>query len=468
MLNYFNFRLFQDKVLVTNDFGNYTFLCPEDFSLLTQDAITRKNLCFVQLEEKMFLYDGDEELFLRKAQEAARYGKRYLFSGTSLFIFVVTDWCNAKCVYCQARDGSQTFHGHMTTEMADKALDIAFSSPAPSINIEFQGGEPLGNFDVIRYIVIQAEERAEKCGKGLMFSLVSNLSLLTDEILEFIKTHSISLSTSLDGAKELHDRNRPMRNDMSSFAILQQKVRSIQNAGVPLSAIETTTRDTLGQEKKLIDTYVKFGMSSIFLRPLTPLGAANAGWAEVGYTPEEFVEFYRNCLRYLLEVNKSERFIAEGHARIFLSKIFYGDAVNYMELRSPCGASIGQMAFYHDGNVYTCDEGRMLAEMGDHSFQLGTMNNTYNELIDSPICKATCASSVLECLPECCDCVYQPYCGVCPVINYALSGDIFAKTPENYRCRLYKGMLDVIFEILYENDSKNIGILKSWIRGSCE
>ena len=257
-----------------------------------------------------------------------------------------------------------------------------------------------------------------------------------------------------------------MRDGTSSFDQLQRKVRTVRDAGVPLGAIETTTKATLTRGKELIDTYQQFGMSSIFLRPLTPLGAANAKWAEIGYTAEEFSGFYRDCLRCLIQINRAGHFMAEGHARIFLSKIMYGDAVNYMELRSPCGAAIGQMAFYHDGNVYTCDEGRMLAEMGDHAFQLGTLNNSYDELIESPICKAACASSVLECLPECCDCVYQPYCGICPVINYALYGDVFAKAPNNYRCQLYRGMLDAIFELLHENEAQTIQILKSWVRGS--
>ena len=189
-------------------------------------------------------------------------------------------------------------------------------------------------------------------------------------------------------------------------------------------------------------------MTSVFIRPLTPLGMANAQWESIGYTSESFLAFYQECIEYLLEINKRGCFISEGHAAIMLAKILYGDGVNYMELRSPCGASIGQMEFYHDGAVYTCDEGRMLAEMGDASFRLGSCDNSYEELITSPVCKATCAASVLECIPGCCDCVYQPYCGQCPVINLALDGDIFPIDSSNYRCRIYKGMLDVLFGVL--------------------
>ena len=135
-----------------------------------------------------------------------------------------------------------------------------------------------------------------------------------------------------------------------------------------------------------------------------------------------------------------------------------------MELRSPCGAGIGQLAYYADGNVFTCDEGRMLSEMGNDAFLLGNVYNTdYESIVTSDSCKAILGSSCLECIPECCDCVYSPYCGVCPVVNLALNGDIFPRTPNNDRCRIYKGILDKIFEYLYRNDDKEIEILKSWI-----
>lgn len=117
------------------------------------------------------------------------------------------------------------------------------------------------------------------------------------------------------------------------------------------------------------------------------------------------------------------RKFAEAHASIFLAKLLGDVAPNYMELRSPCGAGVGQMAFTASGDVYTCDEGRMMAEMGDESFQLGNIyENGYDSWIESPACRATCSASLLETLPTCCDCVYQPYCGVCPVVNYAMEG----------------------------------------------
>ena len=120
-----------------------------------------------------------------------------------------------------------------------------------------------------------------------------------------------------------------------------------------------------------------------------------------------------------------------------------------MELRSPCGGAIGQMAYYYDGNIYTCDEGRMLSEMGNDSFKLGNvMENTYKDLMKCDCTKAMCVSSCIECLPYCSNCVYMPYCGTCPVINLAQDNNIFARKPKEFRCKVYGGILDTLFDYI--------------------
>lgn len=116
------------------------------------------------------------------------------------------------------------------------------------------------------------------------------------------------------------------------------------------------------------------------------------------------------------------RKFAEAHASIFLAKLLGDVAPNYMELRSPCGAGVGQMAFTASGDVYTCDEGRMMAEMGDQSFRLGNIyENGYDSWIESPACRATCSASLLETRRHVATRL-SAVRGVCPVVNYALEG----------------------------------------------
>ena len=164
-----------------------------------------------------------------------------------------------------------------------------------------------------------------------------------------------------------------------------------------------------------------------------------------------------------MDYNRIGILVIEGHARIFLSKIFHHDAGNYMELRSPCGGAIGQLAYYHNGKVYSCDEARMLAEMGDDSFCLGNVyEDDYNDLLESPACKVLANASCLEGLSDCCDCVFHPYCGTCPVISYARYKTVYPSLNKEYRCSIYKGIQEILFEKIIENDQVIMKFFQDW------
>ena len=104
----------------------------------------------------------------------------------------------------------------------------------------------------------------------------------------------------------------------------------------------------------------------------------------------------------------------------------------------------------------------MLKELDDESFKIGNSNSTFNDLIENPISKSLLSSSCLEAIPSCHNCVYQPYCGTCPVYNYVSQKNIFGKQPENYRCKINFGILNYIFSILKAN-SEESSIITSWL-----
>lgn len=365
-----------------------------------------------------------------------------------------------KCVYCQANNGLTCSSIHMTKETAERAVDISLQSPSKYLTFEFQGGEPLLNFEIIRHIVAYAD--THKGEHIINYNIVSNLTLLTDEMIDFFVDHHFGISTSIDGPALLHDANRPFRNGNGTFTAVTDAIDLLRKKGLRVGAIQTTTRASLSHPKEIVRTYFDLGFDSIFLRPLTPLGKAAMHWDAIGYTADEFIDFYIQALDAVIELNRTERFMKEDHASILLSRIA-GHFVNYMELRSPCGAGIGQLAYYADGDIFTCDEGRMLHEMGDHAFRLGNVfSSTYTDIVSSGVCKTVCASSILESLPSCCDCVYQPYCGTCPVVSYAAAQDVMEKTPHGYRCKIYSGMLDYLFGLLSENNTDILSVLNAW------
>lgn len=461
LLNHFNFKQLDDgDFLITNDFGAYAFASKDEFAALANNRVEKGTDFDKEMHDKGFLLEP-MELYDQEVADRLRGMKGYLLEGTGLHIFVMTNACNLRCIYCQAQDHSAVEKGKMTIETGRKAVDIALQSPHRQLTFEFQGGEPLLNFDVICQMIEYAE--AMRGDKQICYTLVSNLSLLTESMADFLLSHKVNICTSLDGPETVHTRNRVSLGETNSYKAMMRGREILRRRGFNPSAIQTTTRNSLGHAREIIEEYVSEGQNGIFIRPLTPLGFAKSDWEAIGYTPEEFLQFYREELGIIINLNLQGTRFVEQHARFFLRKLHTGIADNYMELRSPCGAAFGQLAYYYDGNVYTCDEARMVAEAGNSAFRLGNVfDDDYKTLLSSRVCKATAAASVLESLPGCCDCVYQPYCGVCPVIQYALHGSIFPQEPNGYRCRIYKGMLDILFDILRNGSEAERHVLFSW------
>ena len=164
------------------DVSQFINLLSDDFPADSED---RK-----RLREKYFVYDSDAEQFSLAASMEMFGIKNYLFKSTSLHIFVLTSACNQRCVYCQAQSEKSCAKGFMSKETAKKAVDIAIQSPTDFLDFEFQGGEPLLNFEVLKYIVEYAKSISDK---RINFSVVSNLTLLTPDMIDFIKNRYYSV-----------------------------------------------------------------------------------------------------------------------------------------------------------------------------------------------------------------------------------------------------------------------------------
>lgn len=459
MKNYFNFKKLDNQFLLTNDFGRFAFLNEQDFYRFLNNQLNPESEAYVRLRDGGFIFDESLPMILEKGSEMFRDSKNYLFSATNLHIFVVTTACNMNCIYCQASSGTFA-HGVMDISTAKHAVDIALQSPAPHLVFEFQGGEPLLNFDVVKFITTYALEN--KGSHEIDFTIVTNLTLLSPAIIDFFSEYGFIVSTSLDGNELLHNSNRPYANGTATFRRVCEGIQTLHNAGVSVGALLTTTKLSMKYAKEIVQTYVDLGLSSIALRPLTRLGRASEIWDKIGYSADEFVDFYKRTFEEILNQNKDGYYIQESIASILCSKILHHYPTNYMELRSPCGAAIGQLAYYTDGNVFTCDEGRMLFEMGQDDFCLGNVfTDSYDTIMNSSRCKITCASSILESLPKCCDCVYQPFCGTCPVVHYATNNNVLSTTANDFRCKINSGILDEIFRYL-RDDADAVSIITNW------
>ena len=140
--------------------------------------------------------------------------------------FHIAHDCNLACKYCFAEEGE--YHGRralMSLEVGKKALDFLIENSGSRVNLEvdFFGGEPLMNWDVVKELVKYGRSREKECNKNFRFTLTTNGVLLNDEIMEFANKEMANVVLSLDGRPEVNDSNRPFRNGKGSYELIVPK-----------------------------------------------------------------------------------------------------------------------------------------------------------------------------------------------------------------------------------------------------
>jgi uncharacterized protein len=255
-----------------------------DFVRLSDDEMTRLVDLHVHPGDGLYEKAYAAHLITRTNQKSQRQllamrlrsRMAYLRQPTPLHIFVVTLRCEHSCPYCQvSRKSTDRSKFDMSEETASRALNIAFQSPSDRIKIEFQGGEPLLNFPLIKSIVLAAKMKGSAVGKKVGFVIASNLALLDDAVLAFCKENDVFLSTSLDGPADLHNKNRP-RPGGNSHELATQGIRRAQVVlgSDRVGALMTTTEASLDRVEEIVDEYLRLDLDGIFIRPLSPYGFA--------------------------------------------------------------------------------------------------------------------------------------------------------------------------------------------------
>lgn len=454
-----------DEVLLTNDVGEFLFLPRTAVEDLVAHRLPRESPAFLELKARHFLAEGDSDAPLELLATKYRTKKSFLDGFTRLHLFVVTLRCDHSCRYCQVSRVTANKHRYdMSRETAEKSIDLMFRSPALALKVEFQGGESLLNFDLVRWIVERVEERNLVERRQLEFVVATNLSPLTDEMLEFLRDHRVLISTSLDGPDHLHDSNRPRRGNDSHAVTVANLRRAREVLGHDrVSAIMTTSQASLDQPREIIDEYVRQGFDAVFLRPISPYGFAVRTGEAARYQALEFLEFYRRGLDHVIELNRAGTPFIEVYAQILLTKILTPFATGYVDLQSPAGAGISAVVYNYDGDVYASDESRMLAEMGDRSFRLGNVHaDNYEDIFGGEILRNLVYQSVAEALPGCSDCAFLPYCGADPVFHHRTQQDLVGHRPTSAFCTKNMGILRHLFGLLRQGDDFTRELLTNW------
>jgi His-Xaa-Ser system radical SAM maturase HxsB len=464
----FRFTRLNGSELIVNEAGEYLFAPGGTVKGLVSGEIDPGSDLYRDLKAKHVLFDDSSSALLDILATKYRTKFAHIDGGTKLHIFVVTLRCEHSCHYCQvSRQTASRDEYDMSRETADRAISLMMDSPSQDVTLELQGGEPLLAFDVIQYIVPRAKQQAAIRGKTLRIVVTTNLACVTDEMILYFADQEMKVSTSLDGPAFLHNQNRP-RPGGDSY---EKAVEGIDRCRAVLgrenvAALMTTTAASLEHVTEIVDEYVRRDFHSIFLRPISPYGFAVKTKHRTGYEMQKFLEFYKEGLRHILDVNRRGYRLAEVYTQILLNKILTPYSTGYVDLQSPAGEAWNVLVYNYDGDVFASDESRMLAEMQDWTFRLGNMHRSsrYDLFTAEPALKmfeAACNQS----LPGCSDCAFQPYCGADPVYHHATQGDMVGHRPTSGFCHRNMETIRHLFGMIEENDTETMRILWSWITG---
>ncbi len=321
--------------------------------------------------------------------------------------------CNLACQYCFAEEGE--YHGRralMSFEVGKKALDFLVANSGSRVNLEvdFFGGEPLMNWQVVKDLVAYGRSLEEPYNKKFRFTLTTNGVLLNDEVLEFANKEMANIVLSIDGRKEVHDKMRPFRGGQGSYELIVPKFQKVAES-----------REQTDYYVRGTFTHHNLDFSKDVLH-LADLGFQQISVEPVVAPPDEDYAITREDIPFLLE--EYDRLAKEMIARRkngqkfnffhFMIDLQGGPCV--AKRLSGCGSGTEYLAVTPWGDFYPCHQ-----FVGQEKFLMGNVDDgiTNTEIRDEFKCCNVYAKE------ECKKCFAKFYCsGGCAANAYNFTGSI--------------------------------------------
>ncbi len=331
--------------------------------------------------------------------------------------------CNLACKYCFAEEGE--YHGRralMSAEVGKKALDflVANSGHRRNLEVDFFGGEPLMNFQVVKEIVEYGRQLEKTNDKKFRFTMTTNGVLLNDEILDFVNRECGNLVLSVDGRREIHDMMRPFRNGAGSYDLIMPKFqKAAQSRNQTNYYVRGTfTRNNLDFSKDVLDLADK-GFKQISVEPVVAEDSE-----DYALRPEDLPKIYEEYDKLAVEMIKREKAGNGFNFFHFMVDLTGGPCV-YKRL-SGCGCGTEYLAVTPWGDFYPCHQ-----FVGHEEFLMG---NVYEGIKTQDIRTKFNYSNVYT-KDKCKDCFCKFYCsGGCSANAYNFNKDI--DEPYEIACKL--------------------------------
>lgn len=321
--------------------------------------------------------------------------------------------CNLACQYCFAEEGE--YHGRralMSFEVGKKALDflIAHSGNRRNLEVDFFGGEPLMNWQVVKDLVAYGREQEKIHNKNFRFTLTTNGVLVNDEVMEFANKEMGNVVMSIDGRKEVHDRMRPFRKGAGSYDLVVPKFQKWADSRNQdkYYARGTFTHFNTDFSKDVLHL-ADLGFEQISVEPV--VAPPEAPYALTKEDLPKICEEYDALAREMIRRKKEGRGFHFFHFMIDLT----GGPCVYKRL-SGCGSGTEYLAVTPWGDLYPCHQ-----FVGEEKFLLG---NVFEGITRKDICGEFKNCNVYA-KEECKKCFAKFYCsGGCAANAYNFTGDI--------------------------------------------
>ncbi len=304
---------------------------------------------------------------LERKEEGERYEKGPIILPLKTLVLHVTDACNLGCLYCyHSFDGAnkRTIRkkGAMPVEVARQAIDflIEHSGGLDDVCLVFFGGEPFLNFNLISQSVQYALEKSEHTGKKMSFTVTTNGTRLSEEVISFLYDHQIGITVSIDGLETIHNKNRPFADGRPSYKAILQNIKNLFKIynGVPVPA-RVTVAGSSAHIPETLDHLLSLGFAEVGFAPVTTMDKAsqldsrnmNLLLTQFQHMSDKFVEF---ALK--------DQVLGFSNLIDLLAVLHEGEIKNY-----PCGAGLGLFSVDPDGDLYLCQRltGEESCFMGD-------------------------------------------------------------------------------------------------------
>ena len=360
----------------------------------------------------------------------------------------VAHTCNLTCEYCFAKGGK--YHGPsaiMNVETAKKAIDFLVENSGNHYNldVDFFGGEPLMNWDVVKETVTYARSLEDKYNKHFNFTLTTNGMLLDDDKIDYLNSNMKNVVLSLDGRQEKHDEFRKTLSGKGSFETVVPKFqRFVEKRGDKEYYMRGTFTANNLDFTEDIKTYLDLGFKRTSLEPV--VGNPNEVYALKEEDLPALYEEYEKLADMMMEkIDQNDEFIFY-HYMIDLEN---GPCAH--KRLSGCGSGTEYMAVTPTGELYPCHQ-----FVGNDDFVLGNLDDGIlrDDLVNQ-FKTCNCYSK-----PECRTCWANMYCsGGCAANNYNANGDI--NQIHDYSCQLFRKRIEMaiavkIYEYMKEAESNQV------------